>query len=905
MATHKIRILHISDLHERVALDWMSDERKAKIRISAAGRHRVLNGVGAGSFLHEIEQFRRHEPIHLVCFTGDIADWGLKEEYQRVTRRVDDILIAAGVQRKSLFLVPGNHDIQRSLANDARIEMRALAARDSQGVSRWMAGESAPFGANPKWRLDVLLRSEAYRNWVESSLGRPELLPGEPHHPTLGWRSSLDIDGLPFPIHIVGLDSSWLAGDENDDGKLRLTQHQIDRLAFDDDGKPLPGFRLALVHHPLDVLADGAMARRLLADSVDLLLHGHQHDPIAEERGDADRNLRFIAAGSLFEGEQGDRWVNSFHLIEAQVDDQGRPRSYDIDFRGWSARGHWHPDGSLYQAARSGKLTWRIGPNLDSGFPQQNHPIAERRFVGRQAEMRMLEDALLPASGQPRTAAVCALNGMPGVGKSYLVDRFWAIHQARFPGGYVRLALDPREPSDVEALVRRLLEILAIRSGGMQEIAEALRQSKALLHIENVDAPALAHGVAALVRALSSCFVVVSGRLNGLGVSAGWAQVPIRPFDEELALAQLAEELGALPKDNGEYRTLVRNLGYLPLAIHLASGYLSAGHTPAGFMTELKHAGFKLSPVDPADPLIAEKARAIIAGTFELSMTLFESALAMEIPDAASSLAHLAQLPPSGFGANLGAAVASLDLSTFERFCVVARQLSLLESAESQVAESRRWRFHPLLAEYLRAKSDIAVALERQTQWFVARLTHPTRNANDNNPTNWREIRDEPDALNAWLEAIPGDAVPRVVGAAFNYSTQNGPFLAWRTACVRALAIDLPEFERSTVLWSYIALAHRSGDLDSALKSAQEKRGLDIKRGAERASALAAGAIADILQARGDLDEALRIRREDQLPVYERLGDVRSRAITMGKIADILQARGDLEDRRASCRERV
>jgi hypothetical protein len=44
------------------------------------------------------------------------------------------------------------------------------------------------------------------------------------------------------------------------------------------------------------------------------------------------------------------------------------------------------------------------------------------------------------------------------------------------------------------------------------------------------------------------------------------------------------------------------------------------------------------------------------------------------------------------------------------------------------------------------------------------------------------------------------------------------------------------------------------------------------------------------------LDEALRIRQEEQLPVYERLGDVRSRAVTLGQIADVLQARGQLDE---------
>ena len=54
--------------------------------------------------------------------------------------------------------------------------------------------------------------------------------------------------------------------------------------------------------------------------------------------------------------------------------------------------------------------------------------------------------------------------------------------------------------------------------------------------------------------------------------------------------------------------------------------------------------------------------------------------------------------------------------------------------------------------------------------------------------------------------------------------------------------------------------------------------------------------VADILEARGELDEALRIRREEALPVFEKLGDARERAVAMWKIADILQARGELDE---------
>ncbi|MFJ5561759.1 tetratricopeptide repeat protein, partial [Streptomyces sp. NPDC093250] len=46
----------------------------------------------------------------------------------------------------------------------------------------------------------------------------------------------------------------------------------------------------------------------------------------------------------------------------------------------------------------------------------------------------------------------------------------------------------------------------------------------------------------------------------------------------------------------------------------------------------------------------------------------------------------------------------------------------------------------------------------------------------------------------------------------------------------------------------------------------------------------------------GEVDEALRIRREVALPVFERIGDTREVAVTWGQIADILQQRGEVDE---------
>ena len=74
------------------------------------------------------------------------------------------------------------------------------------------------------------------------------------------------------------------------------------------------------------------------------------------------------------------------------------------------------------------------------------------------------------------------------------------------------------------------------------------------------------------------------------------------------------------------------------------------------------------------------------------------------------------------------------------------------------------------------------------------------------------------------------------------------------------------------MLWVLVQVALRGGLPEWALTVAEEMHQLSLRVGAENWAAVSAGFKADVLQARGDLDGALKIRREEQLPVYERLG---------------------------------
>lgn len=356
MVEYRLSILHVSDLHAR-SLEGASDERRARVLREARQRNRVL---GAQWDANLSALFPDRSP-DLVCFTGDVADWGLSTEYDVAMRQIERLRDRLGVGLKRIFIVPGNHDVQRSVQHEAWQALRTLAASEPQQVSEWLAGGDPPRAVDPTLRPRVLERTAAFWSWVEHALHRSDLCPGRApssRHPHLGYRVEVPGLDLPFDVHVVGLDSAWLAGDDHDAQKLRLTRPQIHMLGAAEDGRPLTGFRVALLHHPLDDLADASEVRKELAELVDLVLHGHQHTPAASTWADPDRRLRALAAGCLYEGSAGDRWPNTCQRIDITLDASGRPLEARIRFRSWSPNGFWHDDSALYREAPAGLLVW-------------------------------------------------------------------------------------------------------------------------------------------------------------------------------------------------------------------------------------------------------------------------------------------------------------------------------------------------------------------------------------------------------------------------------------------------------------------------------------------------------------------------------------------------------------------
>jgi predicted phosphodiesterase len=377
---HTLKFLHISDLHLKGARE------KEPWR-----RRRVLGKA----WQRNLETLLNEEgEIDFVFFTGDAAQSGQPDEFDDATAFLTSLCSDLTLKHDRLFVIPGNHDIDRSIEPQAweKMRMSLAASSDLLSVSRWMNGldDRPPHGFDGAWKNAVLSRQRPYRDWVRDKLQRPALA-----SQGLGYRVAIEPPGWSLPVHIIGLDTAWLCGDSADKGHLLLTENQLGTHLTTESDDPLPGLRIALMHHPLSDLADSSSSKRLLADYADLILRGHLHETEVVEWIEPERRLRELAAGSLYEGGLADTYGNSCHFVRLDLDSQLRPVEALVRFRSFSPKGgHWFDDNSLYSESKNGRLTWKFHYAV-SNKPNPYSPWTPRpeHCFGRANTFRQLEAA--------------------------------------------------------------------------------------------------------------------------------------------------------------------------------------------------------------------------------------------------------------------------------------------------------------------------------------------------------------------------------------------------------------------------------------------------------------------------------------------------------------------------------
>jgi len=314
------RWLHLSDTHFREGELW---DRRATLRALIA-KVAELKDKGLAP--------------DIVFVTGDIAWSGKPREYEQATRFFHELNKVLKLDPKeSWFLVPGNHDVDRS-----RI------TRSHRAIQGDLADETIVEETlrDPEAMRLLSTRLEAYYAFTAGFLGAARTL--QPDRP---WRTDVrEFNGI--SIGILQLNSAWIAeGGETDKANLLVGEAQV-REAL--DATPDAFLRIALMHHPLRNLRefDDSRVQSLLGanNGAAFLLRGHLHLNHTSFQSSPDGNFFEIAAGALYTAETN--WPRGFHLGEVDLD-KGEARIHLFRYSGEST-GFFAPDNLTYENARSG-----------------------------------------------------------------------------------------------------------------------------------------------------------------------------------------------------------------------------------------------------------------------------------------------------------------------------------------------------------------------------------------------------------------------------------------------------------------------------------------------------------------------------------------------------------------------
>lgn len=230
-----IRWLHVTDLHA-----GLSPALVLWPNISRAFEEDLAR-------LHE-----RTGPWDIICFTGDITQQGLREEFEKANEIIGGLIdCLRGLGSDPVFLaVPGNHDLRRP----------GEYAGPAQISHRWHEdpGLRNDFWANTEGGLHDGIRAAFanYTDWWDSRMLEEGLrvqggfLPGD-------FSATVAIGDL--QVGIVGLNSSFLqlaAGDYR--GRLDLHATQVISVlgARPDEWVREHDLTLLLTHHPPDWLSE-------------------------------------------------------------------------------------------------------------------------------------------------------------------------------------------------------------------------------------------------------------------------------------------------------------------------------------------------------------------------------------------------------------------------------------------------------------------------------------------------------------------------------------------------------------------------------------------------------------------------------------------------------------------------
>jgi tetratricopeptide (TPR) repeat protein len=463
-----------------------------------------------------------------------------------------------------LFIVPGNHDLDRDEFTLLPRDPRKPLASEAE-VQNWLT--------DSRKRSHLLEPFQAFSAFVKEFTGQEQ-----PDY--------VNVRRMPIgdkEIALLGLNSAWMCGRNKDKigdkGFVIVGEPQIHSILEEISNANL---KIAVLHHPFDWLAEFDCNRIevRLRQSCDFILRGHQHKPRVEITSGTSGDCIIIPAGASYDRRIAENplYTNSYNFVHMDCN-TGKGTVF---LRRWSdPRNKWIEDidscdggeceFSLFESASVGSSSEKATQPAKN-IPHQIPP-PPRDFKGREDEIR---DIL---SNFEKGATITGLCGMGGVGKTALALVLADKIKNKFPDG--QIFIEMRGTSRNPALP------LLTSDEAMSHVIRAFNPADKLPENSN-ELRGLYHSILAGKRVLllldnaagseqvepllppEGCSVLITSRIKFALPGLAEKDLDILPPDKARELL-----LEIAPRIDNRADELAKLCGYLPLALRNAGKALA------------------------------------------------------------------------------------------------------------------------------------------------------------------------------------------------------------------------------------------------------------------------------------------------------------------------------------------
>lgn len=263
-----MKILQISDIHWTKRRHWNEDFAGMKSK-----------------FLEDIKEYiEADNEIDYIFICGDIAFKGIKEEYDKALAYIDKICEKVNCTREEVFVVPGNHDLNRNAEGSQVREMLDASLTFTPNNNHFFDDVVLKNGL---LRKDLFAAFTDYNKFASEFFCQEELMnkclkcsydDTIEDNGKLFYLERLTKKVGDFSVSIRGVNTAlncdgWDWNEECKEGHKQF----LPRRAYVMEKEEKQELRIIMGHHPLDFLVSSKEIKEYLDNHYHIQLFGHVH----------------------------------------------------------------------------------------------------------------------------------------------------------------------------------------------------------------------------------------------------------------------------------------------------------------------------------------------------------------------------------------------------------------------------------------------------------------------------------------------------------------------------------------------------------------------------------------------------------------------------------------------------